>query len=105
MRPAGVGLQLGQLRGDLLAGQRLRVGLVEQVALGEQDEGEPLVGLQAPRLGRIGERVVAGLRAAAVRPRDEQLQEVLAAVCSPLRRIRDFADFVGPRWQGLPHGT
>ena len=26
-------------------------------------------------------------------------------VCSPLRRIRDFADFVGPRWQGLPHGT
>lgn len=29
----------------------------------------------------------------------------LWVVCSPLRRIRDFADFVGPRWQSLAHGT
>jgi MFS family permease len=29
----------------------------------------------------------------------------LWVVCSPLRRIRDFADFVGPRWQSRAHDT
>ena len=78
LAPLPVRLQLGELRGGGLPRQRLRVGVLVEVALAEDDQRDPL--LRGQRPGRLGARGLVRPRPVSAGPvRDVHLDEVLAA--------------------------